>query len=97
MCNLCGEAVVLYSDGKCGGCCCRSWIMVSGFEDARTVADMINHARTMMSQRQVQMCASGTVFGPQPVVMHAPSSTIMQAPIDPKANGGAGAYGYEMH
>ena len=86
MCNLCGEAVVLYSDGNCGGCCCRSWIMVSGFEDARTVADMVNHARTMMSQRQVQVCASGTVFGPQPVVMHAPSSTI-----DP-----AEAYGYEM-
>jgi hypothetical protein len=85
---------VLYSDGKCGGCCCRSWIMISGFEDARTVADMVNHARTMMSQRQVQMCASGTVFGPQPVVMHAPSSIIMQAPMDP--NGGAGAYGYEM-
>jgi hypothetical protein len=100
-CNICGEAVVLYSDGKCGGCCCRSWIMLTGFEDAHTVADMINQARAMMSQRQVQMCSSGQVFGPQPVIMHAPSSTIIQAPIA-ELTGGAEAYnepygGHELH
>lgn len=51
---------------------------------------MIMQAKAMMAQRSIQACASGQVFGPQPIVMMASSpGTIQQA--------GVPDYGYDMH
>jgi hypothetical protein len=84
-CDLCGECLVIHSDGKCGGLCCRKFSMLPGFEDATSAANAIMQARAMMAQRNIQPCPPGATTGaPQAMTMTA-QSTVMQTP---------GAYGY---
>mmetsp|Transcript_16726 Transcript_16726/g.23259 ORF Transcript_16726/g.23259 Transcript_16726/m.23259 type:complete len:181 (+) Transcript_16726:87-629(+) len=44
-CGICGETLILYSTGKCGGLCCRTWIALPGLEDAQAISDAIHSAK----------------------------------------------------
>ena len=68
-CGICGQSLVVYSTGFCGGCCCRKWQLYPGLADADAAAAAINAARAALAARQTAPCAPG----PQVMVKGGPA------------------------